>query len=332
MNMNLPSPDLLRRFTPTPLTADLCVMERTIRLETNSPVILEQTRRALTRYAQARSERPEFLWRVVSEPDTNSQQFWPEMPAFSDRGLSFINIGQRGFLAVDSEAREAAAFLPEDLIRDELGFKLPFLAMLFSLTAPALGLIPCSAACVQQDGKGLLIFGLPRSGKTTASYLASKLGLEFHADQVVFMDTSRQRLRAWGEFWPAVFHEESSQRFPALSSLGRPFRQGDQTGICLEKHQSRNHLPSGVVPISSLFMERNESEGIKFARIGHREVSQELRASLLLQEVERAQPEWAAVSAKLSYIPAYRLSYGTDPKVAAIFFHKILTRYSPFDA
>jgi hypothetical protein len=115
-------------------------MGHVVRLATNSAVILEQICRALDRYGIARFARPEFLWRLVGEADPDSRPPWPEMTAFSDEGLSFINIGGHGFLAVDESSREAVGFLLEELTKDELGFTRRLLAMLLSLTAPALGL------------------------------------------------------------------------------------------------------------------------------------------------------------------------------------------------
>jgi hypothetical protein len=147
--LTMPAPDLLRRFTPTPLTAELRLMGRAIRLESNSAVILERMCRALNngRHA-AKSARPEFLWRLVSDAVPEFRPPWPELTVFSHEGLSFVNIGQGGFLAVDLESREAVGFLAEELTKDELGFTPRLLAVLFSLTASALGLTAEEAAAL----------------------------------------------------------------------------------------------------------------------------------------------------------------------------------------
>lgn len=121
-------------------------MGHSIRLETNSAVILERACDTFAKYDRIRVERPEFMWRVVSEPDQNFDLLWPEMTAFSDEGLSFVNIGARSFLAVDRSSREAVGFLPEEMTQDPLGFMRRFFAMLFSLTAPALGPTPGDVA------------------------------------------------------------------------------------------------------------------------------------------------------------------------------------------
>ncbi len=103
-------------------------------------------------------------------------------------------MGQRSFIAVDLQAREAVGILPEFLALDQIGFASVFLSSLLYLTSPALGLTPVSAACVAKGEKGLLLFGPPNSGKTTSSYWAKKnLGMDFHADQAVFLELNPAR-------------------------------------------------------------------------------------------------------------------------------------------
>ncbi len=321
--------DLLRRFTPTPLVADLRVMDRTIRLETNSPTILEHTRRALECYGGTPSGQPEFLWKLVSEADPELKPPWPEITAFSHEGLYLVNVGQRSFLAIDLEAKEAVGFLSEALSKDELGFSRPFLAMLFSITAEALQLTALSTACVALGEKGLLIFGPPKSGKTTSSYLAGKLGLEFHADHVAFLEFEGSGLRAWGEFWPAVFHLETQAFLPELSDITREFYCRNLTFLYLEKSPLRASEAHGVIPVSCIFLERQTAEVPQLTPLGRVEFAVRLKESCLFQDDE---PERAAIVRALGDLPAYRLAYGSDPTAAAIFFRSLLSSHSLLEA
>lgn len=134
----LKSTDLLRRSTPTPLSADLCVMGRGVRLETNSAPALERMRNALAGSTRGQSAGSEFLWRLIVEPDTGCESAWPEMPALSDQELYLVNIGQYSFIAVDLKVREAVIFLEERFMNDGLTFEHEFLPTLVKLTAPAL--------------------------------------------------------------------------------------------------------------------------------------------------------------------------------------------------
>jgi hypothetical protein len=138
MRVGRTGPDILRRFTPTPFTADLRLMGCAIRLESNSETVIKQARRALG--DSHAGPAGQFLWRVISEQDANHAPRWPEPYVFSGDHLRLASIGRCGFIAVDLAARLAVGFLPEVLARDDLGFRNLYLAPLVSMTAEALGL------------------------------------------------------------------------------------------------------------------------------------------------------------------------------------------------
>src|SRR5580692_6587955 len=98
-------PDLLRRFTATPYAANLLIMDKTIRMESNRSQIIEKGREFFARHQGPAVGTPEFLWRIVGEADCRSDAIDIRLAAFSDLGVRYGNMGQRGFLAVDLEAR-----------------------------------------------------------------------------------------------------------------------------------------------------------------------------------------------------------------------------------
>ncbi len=248
--------DPLRRFTATPLRTDLRVMGRRLRLATNSATLFKQAIGLFAHDESSPTKAPDFLWRFVGDANSGLTPPWPEMTAFSDDGLRYVNLGQRSFFAVDLEAREAVAFLSEELASDKAGFSSVFASTLFDITAAALGLVQISAACVSLDGKALLIFGPPRSGKTTSTYLATQLGLEFHSDEAAFLDPKPEGLQVWGQFWPAAFREESTQFLPELVSATHPLAYGNLKFLLLEDHTRQPLLTHPVYPAACLFLER----------------------------------------------------------------------------
>lgn len=303
--------DPLRRFTPTPLVADLPVMERTLRLETNSPVVLEQARRAFARYAHACPGPPQFVWRIVAEPNAPLKPPWPERSAFSDAGLRFVSLGPRCFLALDLESREAIGFVPEDSVRDDVGFSTVFLGTLFYLTSGALRLTPVSAACVALGRNGLLLFGPPNSGKTTSGYLSSKLGMEFFADQAIFAELEGGRVIAWGEFWPGAFRPQAVRFQPELAEVARSFEQQGFTFLCVGQNwPNQAHC---VIPSSCLFLERGVAEAPQVIPLSACDFAKRLRESIPFQDDNQFEADQAAVFGALSQLPAYRLLYGDDP-------------------
>lgn len=128
---------MIRRFTPTPLVAHLCVAGRAVRLETNSLSMLEQVSRVLN-HGGTPSSHERFLWRLVGDCDAGLCPPWPDFSTLAVDRLCLVNIGQRSFLAVDTDARCAVGSLADGLVKDDKGFEELFLAKLLSLTAAAI--------------------------------------------------------------------------------------------------------------------------------------------------------------------------------------------------
>jgi hypothetical protein len=311
------SADPIRRFVPTPFCFNVPIMGRTIRVETNSSRVSSHIARLTSGYPGSQSDHSEFLWRIVVETGGQADQLWPGRSAFSDEGLRFVQFGERSFLAVDLGARQAIAVLSERLVDNDLGFTSPFLDNLFCLTSNALGLVAFWANCVSLEGKGILLFGGANNGKTSAAYVAQDLGLEFYADEGVFLDFDSGALRSWGGFWPPTFRPETLQFLPELREQVRLCAHRDFIVYHLSqpKLQHRRRLP--VQPHCSLFLERNASTVPVISRISGEELARRLAGSVLFKEDDRFLEQQKVVLQCLEEVPAYVLRYASDPAFAA---------------
>jgi hypothetical protein len=319
-------PDPLKRFTAAPLGADVVVMGKTLRLETNNAKALQIARKRFERYSGLPSARLGFLWKIIAEPDGPSPPSWNEWAAFSEEGLRFVNLGPRSFIVMDMSSRQAASFLPEGLI-DEANFVSAFLSTIFHLTASALGFTVLSAASVAFGRSGLLIFGPPKSGKTTSCYLAGKSGLEFHADMATFLELNGGQARAWGEFWPAAFRVDTLQYLPELREITCPYTFGESSFLHLEKAPSTGPSARSVIPVACVFLERLPGRSPQVIRLGRSKLESEIRNFLPFEEDRQFKPQQTAVLQHLGKLPAYRLIYGGDPGIAAIFYRSLLTTH-----
>lgn len=326
--------DPLRRFRSTPLKCGARLMGRCIHLETNNSIILKHAKKFLNCNECSNKEPSEFRWKIVTEPvpDNKPVATWPPMTAFSDKSMRYINLGQRSFIAVDHSARQAVGIIPEHLANDEAGFSSVCLASMFYLTAPALGLVAVSAACVAKEGRGLLLFGVPGSGKTTASYRSSRLGLEFHADQAVFLENKGRTLHAWGDFWPAAFREDGTKFHPELAYRSRPLVYCDETFLCLEKSASTPAASCSVNPVGCIFLERQGEASPKLVPFRREEVRGQIAAFVPFLETFGAGPERDSVFESVGRLPAYKLTYGSDPSEAAAFLRSMLKTHHPMEA
>ena len=323
--------DPLHRQLPTPFAADLPVMGRMIRFETNSRSVLKRTQNVFARYPKVSHHPFDFRWRIVCESTPQSGPPWPEVFAFSDEGLCFVNFGQHSFIAIDLAAREAVGYLAEGLLADPEGFVSPFLNTLFNMTAGALRLTPLPAACVTMGEQGLLVLGEPNNGKTTSSYLTERLGLKFHSDGAVFLDLDDGRLRVWGDFSPAAFRMESSEFLPELRSIGRPFHYRDLTFLYVQEGTS---IPSNgypVIPISCVFLERGVANTPRLTPLNSVKSSERLEEMHAFKDDDRFEAQHSAALRALAGVPAYQLTYGNDPAVAATFMRNILTVHTSLE-
>ena len=320
--------DLLRRNTPTPYGVDLLVMAKTVRLESNCPTVVESALGFFARHQGQSPGHPEFLWRIVSQEDHEMDEAGVALSAFSDHGLRFANIGQRSFLAVDMEAREGIGFVADRLVEREPKLNCRSLFdTLFCMTAASLGIVPLSAACVGMGERGLLLFGPPNSGKTTASYLAAKHGLEFHADQAVFFEMEGGRLRVWGDFLPAIFRPESLQFLPELRTSTRRFSYPELTVHYLPKRPFQADKAHPVAPVCCVFLERDCATFPSLSRITRINLSRRLPESMLFKDYDAFAQSGGMVFSALEKLPAYHLSYGSDPASVATLIRNMVTDY-----
>jgi hypothetical protein len=318
--------DLLRRFTPTPYSRDLQLMHRTVRLETDNEAVLTLALNFFERHQHGETAQPEFLWRVVCEPDPRPQLTTVQLSAFSDAGLRYVNIEQRGFVAVDLERREATGFLGNQFLEDEprLRHNRP-LDILFCMTAPSLGLTALSGGCVGVKDRGVMIFGPPNSGKTTACYLAAaKVGMEFHADQGVFLDMRGNVLLAWGDLFPAVFRPETLDFLPELRQSARRSTNADLSFYYFDKSPLQARQAQPVTPVCSLFLDRGATCEPHLREITQEDALSRLRDCMLFSEDARFDAQITAALTALAGRPVYNLQYGSDPKIAASFIEKML--------
>lgn len=318
-------PDLLRRFSSTPRAADLRLMGRTVRIETNDDAVLELAWKFFERYQHGKAGAPEFTWRLVSEPDPKAQSTVVHVSAFSDPGLQYANIGQGNFLAVDLDRREAIGFLSESFFQDATKLRdRPPLDLLSCMSAASLGLVALSGGCAGLNDRGVLVFGPPNSGKTTASYLAAKLGMEFHADQLVFLDMSSGVLRVWGDPSPAVFRPETLDFLPELRESVHFSTYVDLSFYYFDKSALQSRWAKPVIPVCSLFLDRSTASEPQLTRILPEDAASRLRNCMLFEEDSRFEKQVEEAISALAAKPAYDLKYDSNPKTATTFIRKML--------
>lgn len=225
---------------------------------------------------------------------------------------------------MDLDRREASSYLSVELVRDDLGFSSIFLATLLAMTSAALGLTPLSAACVGTAGRGILVFGPPRSGKTSSAYLAGKLGLHLLGDQNSFLELDDRGLAAWGQFWPPAFRPDSEHYLPETRFLTRSWVCGDLSFRCLQPNPFQAPSFRSVTPVCCVFLEREAASSPTLIRLSSSEVMARLEQNVPFKDDDMFRNQQTAVLCALCELPAYRLCYGSDPEAAATLYPGLL--------
>jgi hypothetical protein len=278
-------------------------------------------------YPRSLHAKPQFRWKIVQHPALASANCGFTRSAFSDSNLRFAQVGQRSFYALDLESRTAVGSITEELIKDEIRFIIPFMDSLFCMSASSLGLVSLHANCVGRGGRGIILLGEPESGKTTLSYLAAQRGMNFHADEGVFLEICEGELRAWGGFWPVVFRKQTVDIFPELESCTSQFTYGNLAFCHANKGCLQSHNADPVLPACSIFLSRAPTASVKLAQLSPLEVYERLGSSLLFDEEAQFAKQQDAVLCALSTLPTYELSYGRDTAAAVELIEDLLSRY-----
>ncbi len=191
----------------------------------------------------------------------------------------------------------------------------------FVLAARALGLVPLHGACVGWQGRGVLILGASGSGKSTLALSCLLQGLEFLAEDAVFVqprsllatgvanylhvqsDTlgfvDSEAARSWITQAPVIRRRSGVQKFEADLRTGpgaiapRPLKLA-----CVVFVSSRPADPSGELLIP----------------LPRERLLEQLRAE---QAYGAALPTWPAFEEHLLELPHYELRRGGHPRESA---------------
>jgi len=133
----MPPPDLLRRFTPTPLKATIALDGVNVILSTNLQFLVDRLQDACGSAASERAGGSAFDWRVVVEANNDSEPESTGRHHLRHDGLALITFGQNSFLACDLRTREGIGFIPQYLVDNRDVFQRNLLPALLALTKAA---------------------------------------------------------------------------------------------------------------------------------------------------------------------------------------------------
>ena len=191
-----------------------------------------------------------------------------------------------------------------------------------TLAARARGLMPLHAACIGARGRGVLLLGASGTGKSTLAIQALEHGLDYLAEDAVFVDAS---LRA--DAVPAFLHARCDSRDAVVARIARHAavirRRSGVRKFEIDLRRSRARIARAPLALAAVVV-------LSARRGGRGRTLRELSGTRMLRALERDQPyaaatvEWRAFRRRLQALPAYELRRGAHPRDSALAIRALL--------
>jgi len=271
---------------------------------------------------------PKFTVSLTLHRRTLRRRGLPPPPRLSSgAGHLRATVDAENFATVFPAARSACVSVSSDQLRHShlVRYELIEFAVL-TLAARSQGLVALHAGCVGARGKGVLLVGDSGAGKSTVALAALLAGLDYLAEDSVFVCPDSLRALAAPQF----LHLRSRSLAaiaprvrPALRRAARIRRRSGERKYAINLRRLGLRVARGALALSAVvFLSRQRAPEMRLLRPVERRVAVErLRR---LQPYAAARPEWRRFSRKLARMPAYELRRGAQPSQAAAALRTLL--------
>jgi hypothetical protein len=247
--------------------------------------------------------------RSASEP--------PPVRPLAGGGVLCGAMDSANFVALSPQERSALVVVSQDMLKFPYHVRYEMLEFaVYVLAARAQGLVPLHGACVGRAGQGILLLGPSGSGKSTLSLHCLLQGLDFLAEDSVFVRPDD--LLATGV--PNFLHTRAdSLRFITDASCVAAIRQSPvirrRSGVEkfeIDLRKPRYRLAAAPLRIGAVVFvsPRPAPAGALLAPIRKAQLTQQLTES---QPYAAHQPGWSDFSRQVSRLPVFELRRGRHP-------------------
>jgi HPr Serine kinase C-terminal domain len=255
---------LVNRAT-LPLHADLLIAGAHCALATNSEEILACVNR--WRCSGPPPSRTAFEMNVVLDRSLPRQRDIKTQTHF--RGLHhlvFATIGEHEVFTFDLLRKQVVGAVSQASAEDHSFWNSHWLPITIGVMGTTVGVVPVHSACLELDGKGLLIAGVSGAGKSTLSLALAQSGCSLISDDWTYITREGDTLLAHGIGAPVKLLPDTVKYFPELA--GRTPKMWFNGELAFEVDTAefcRQRMTLGSRPYWLLFLERTSAPGCTFA-------------------------------------------------------------------
>ncbi|HXA49559.1 MAG TPA: hypothetical protein VNV86_04610 [Candidatus Acidoferrum sp.] len=308
-----------RRQDPLAIDADLCLhgtfhpVGCLLHIATNSEDVLQAAGESWSNYTEQIYPCDPLHFRVMVQ---GHGELCGETSHRAQGGLYSVVSDRDNFASLDLASSRASIFVSRATARDHARLRWFFLESLAYMLLAQRSVVPVHAGCVARAGRGVLLCGPTKAGKSTLAYACARAGWNYVSDDAVFLLPDDERRTVIGRHRHFRFRVDAPGLFPELDGFLSRERPNGRISIeiPLEKLPAISAVRSAEAA-TAVVLTRGEDTGIETISAG------ELIEGLL-RDMPSYGPEVNAMHersvARLAGIPMFRLRYRAPEDAIAL--------------
>ncbi len=259
--------------------------------------------------------------RLLRRPAPSHTGEPPPMRTQSGAGMLCGVMDACNYVLLSPERRRGLIVASEDMLSRPYHLRYEFIEFaVFTLAARGLGLVPLHGACVGTQGRGILLLGASGSGKSTAALHGLLEGLDFLAEDAVFVQPESLLATGIANYLHVqrdalrFVDDEQTQRWIGAAPIIRR-RSGVEKHEADLRHGSTRLAPMPLKLVGTIFVSSRMADDPETLLI---QVSAKEAATRLVadQAYASGQPGWREFESALIRQGVYELRRGRHPRAS----------------
>ena len=310
-SLPMSSHDFLHVHARTELSEDYVVGGFVFRLTTNHSALLDSVRSTWPRTKSV--ARPAFSWKFWVDDDDASGPPWPQPCVRGLMDRVYAGFAAKSSVLADLRGRLIIGRFSPAMAADIVHWKTIVLPVLMSIMAGSIGMVELHASCVARDGRGIILLGPSRSGKSTLAMALLHSGLQLLSDDRIFCSLHNRNIIAYGLPRPLKLRSEASRWFKDVGKVDSVLApNGEQVFYCQAGPGESSTQSRTCQPIALIFLNQQDT-GFRMIRTQPSETRLGIEADLLAETPDAAANQQPVLD-YLTSLPCWQLLYNGSPQ------------------
>jgi HPr Serine kinase C-terminal domain len=298
-----------------PLRTDFYVAGAHCHLSTNSADIIQSMSRWLRWRGPSPAASRSFEMEIIVDPRLDTAAKRPAY--FRGNGhLVFGFLPQGSFITYDLLRQYVRAVLSSEAARDDSFWNALLIPITIGIVGTTVGVVPLHCACLERNGRGLLIAGDSGVGKSTLTAALTQRGLALISDDWTYFSKEQSTLVAHGLFSPIKLLPDAVQFFQELRDLTPAISLNGELAYEVDPARFAGSTVNTSRPNWIFLLERTPNPGCHFVPCSSASIGEffEKNAERLPDELIDAKAQRTAIIRTLSDLPSWILHTGESPQ------------------